>query len=370
MASTNPKEKQEEQKVDEPAEEITAESDSNTSNEEWDGKERRSADRPWGDRDSQEQILSSEEREALSGDIEELSDSAGVSSYDFYSPAHINISNFPALAVINERVVDVLESKLSDLFQRDIEVAADQIDISKYGEFISSLPNLVDVNQIKVTNVEAVALLSVDGALIEVLMDAYFGGEGKLYDAVEKDTLTPAEQNLSNKLIDLFIDSNRQAWQKVEQLDFEIIQREAQPRLINLIEDSELIVVCKFRITLGEESSFIRIAYPYKSLEPLKNVLRSVVSEQNEESNAQWKNQIFNSLKAVPIELNTVLAEFDLSVGQVTKLKKGDVIPFIMPESVTVYSSSTPIFKGKVGAINDAVAIRIDKWINRPDIKK
>ena len=371
MASPNPKpEKEKDQQVEETSGNQEKNTNSNKDNEEWDGKDRRSKDRPWSDKDSEEPVLSKEEREALSGDVEELSDSVGVISYDFYSPAHINKSNLPALSVINERIVDLLSEKFDELFKREINVTADEIDIFKYGEFINSLPNLVDVSQINVTNIDAVALLCIDGALIEVLMDAYFGGEGKLSDASEKIALTPAELSLSDKLIKIFIDSNSEAWKKIDQIDFETIQRESQPKLINLIEDSGLVIVCKFKIKLGDESSFIRIAYPYKSLEPIKHVLRSVVSEQNEESNAQWRNQIFNSLKAVPIELKTVLAEFDLSVDKVSKLKQGDVIPFIMPDSVIVYSSSTPIFKGKVGAINDAVAIRIDKWINRLEIKK
>ena len=375
MASPSPKPEQEaESEADKSTTEKPDSSNSNNENEKWDGKERRSEDRPWGDvkkpDGNEEQILSQEERDALSGDIEELSDASGVTSYDFYSPAHINKSNLPALSIVNERIVDLMNEKIHELFQREIEVNADDITIIKYGEFINSLPSLVDVNQISITKIEAQALLCVDGALVEILMDAYFGGEGKLTEAVDKEILTPAELNLSNKLLEIFLESSKHAWEKLEQLDFTILQRESQPKLINLIDESELVIVCKFKISLGGASSYIRVAYPYKSLDPIKHVLRSVVSDQNEESDAQWKNQIFNSLKAVPIELKTVLAEFDLSVDQVTKLKKGDVIPFVMPESVTVYSSSTPIFKGKVGTVNDAVAIRIDTWINRPDGEK
>lgn len=347
----------------------------NQENEEWDGNERRSKDRPWSNvedksKNDQEQILSQEERDALTGDVEELSDASGVTSYDFYSPAHINKSNLPALSIINEKIVDSIKEKVDELFQRDIEVISDDIDIAKYGEFINSLPSLVDVNLIHISKIEAESLLCVDGSLIEILMDAYFGGEGKLSDQTEKNTFTSAELKLSDKILDIFLEACRQAWQKVEQLDFKILQRELQPKLINLIEESALVVVCKFKIKLGEASSYIRIAYPYKSLEPIKHILRSVVSEKYDESDAQWKNQIFDSLKDVQIELNTVLAKFDLSVDKITKLKCGDVIPFVMPESVTVYSSATPIFKGKVGAINDAVAIRIDEWINRLDSKK
>ncbi len=340
-------------------------------NNEWDGIERRSADRPWSDTEKndadQEQVLSQAERDALSGDVEELSDASGVISYDFYSPAHINKSSLPALAIINEKIVDSMKEKLSTLLQREIDVTANEIDISRYGEFIHALPNLVDVNLINVSKIDAQTLVCVDGALIEIVMDAYFGGEGKLTETTDKQILTKSELNLSSKLLEMFLASNRLAWEKSEKLEFQFIQRESQPKLINLIEESELVVVCLFKVKLDDEASYIRIAYPYKSLEPIKHSLRNIVSEQSEEGNVQWKNQFVSSLKAVPIELNTVLAQFVLTVDQIMKLKPGDVVPFSMPECVTVYSSTTPIFKGKIGTISGAVAVSIDTWISNND---
>ena len=157
--------------------------------------------------------------------------------------------------------------------------------------------------------------------------------------------------------------SNKAAWEKVEPLDFAFVQRELQPKLINLLEESQLVVVCLFKVSLDEEASYIRIAYPYKALEPIKKSLQCIVKERNEEDDGQWKTQFFNSVKHAPIELNTILAEFNLTVDEVVKLKTGDVIPFSMPESVTVYSSSTPIFTGKIGSVNDAVAISINSWV-------
>ena len=369
MSSTSPKSEQDSAQNQENESNKGSQENSSQDDNGWDGVERRSADRPWSDENKndggEEQILSQEERDALTGDVEELSDASGVISYDFYSPAHINKSSLPALAIINEKIVDSMKEKLSKLLQREIDITANEIDISRYGEFINSLPNLIDVNLINVSKIDAQTLICMDGALIEIVMDAYFGGEGKLTDATDKQILTQSELNLSSKLLEMFLASSRLAWEKSEKLDFQFIQRESQPKLINLIGESELVVVCLFKVKLDEEASYIRIAYPYKALEPIKQSLRNIVSEQSEENNVQWKNEFINSLKAVPIELNTILVEFELTVDQVIKLKPGDVVPFSMPDCVTVYSSATPIFKGKVGTVSGAVAVSIDTWINK-----
>ncbi len=334
---------------------------------EWDGKERRSEDRPWSDADKNkegdDEVLSDEERDALSGDVEQLTDELGVTTYDFYSPAHINKSSLPALAIINEKIIEIMSEGLTDLLQREVLVTAEDVDITRYGDFIHSLPTLVDTSIVNISKIDAQSLVCIDGSLIEIMMDAYFGGEGKLSDANDKQDFTNTEFNISNKILEMFLMSNKSAWEKTEPLDFEFLQRELQPKLINLLEESQLVVVCQFKVSLDEESSFIRIAYPYKSLEPIKKSLRSMVPERDEEDDGQWKIQFFNSVKAAPLELHTILAEFNLTVDEVIKLKTGDVIPFSMPEAVTVYSSTTPIFTGKIGSVNDAVAISINSWI-------
>lgn len=350
------------------AEEITeSQKPAEEGDEGWDGNDRRSEDRPWSESDKAaeegDEVLSEEERDALSGDVEQLTDELGVATYDFYSPAHINKSSLPALTIINERIIELMSEELTKLLQREVVVTTGDVDITRYGDFIHSLPILVDTSIIKVNKIDVESLVCIDGALIEIVMDSYFGGEGKLSESRDKQDFTDTEFNLSNKMLEIFLIANKSAWEKIEPLDFEFLQRESQPKLINLIEESQLVVVCQFKVSLGEEASYIRIAYPYKGLEPIKKSLRSMVPERDEEEDGQWKMKFFNSVKAAPIELNTVLAEFNLTVDEVIKLKTGDVIPFSMPEAVTVYSSTTPVFSGKIGSVNDAVAISINSWI-------
>ena len=346
--------------------------DSNEStDEEWDGKERRSEDRPWSNTDKKEgeQILSDEEREALSNNVEELTDEAGVTTYDFYSPAHINKSSLPALSIINEKIIELMSEGLVNLLQREIEVTANDIEINRYSDFINSLPALVDTNIININKIDTQALVCIDGALIEIVMDTYFGGEGKLSEGGEKNTFTSTELNLSSKILEMFLTANKSAWEKTEPLEFQFIQKELQPKLINLLGETDLVVICQFKVSLDEEASYIRMAYPYKALEPIKHSLRSMVPEKDGETDAQWKRELFNSVKSAPIKLNTVLAEFNLTVDEVIKLKTGDVVPFSMPESVTVYSSTIPLFTGKIGSINDAVAVSIDSWVRKTKSK-
>jgi hypothetical protein len=163
--------------------------------EEWDGKDRRSEDRPWSDTDKEKpqegngEVLSEEERDALSNDVEQLTDEQGVATYDFYSPAHINKSSLPALSIINEKIIELMTEDLTNFLQREVVVTTGDVDITRYGDFIHSLPVLVDTSIVNVSKIDAQTLVCIDGALIEIVMDSYFGGEGKLSEAGEKQAI-------------------------------------------------------------------------------------------------------------------------------------------------------------------------------------
>ncbi len=345
----------EDSKEDQEIEEAT-ESKSEEKDNDWDGDDENKEN-------ENDEVLSNEEREALSEDVEQLTDEAGATIYDFYSPAHINKSSLPAFSVINEKITDSMSDDLINLLQRDVEVTVDDINIVRYADFIHSLPPLVDTNIIHVNKLDCEILVCIDGSLIELIMDSYFGGEGKLSESNDKELFTNTEINMSNKILDMFLVSNKNAWEKTEKLDFQYVQRELQPKLINLLAESDLVVVCQFVISLDGEVGNLKMAYPYKSLEPIKHSLRNIVPEKGDENDMHWKRKLFNSVKAAPIELNTILADFNLTVDEVVKLKTGDVIPFSMPESVTVYSREIPIFNGKIGTVNDSVAVSINSWI-------
>ena len=214
------KESQDGQKIEGDDKTDTEKNEINENAEEWDGKERRSEDRPWSEGDKKtsddEEVLSKEERDALSENVEQLTDDAGVITYDFYSPAHINKSSLPALAIINEKIIESLNESLINLLQREVEVSANDVDINRYGDFIHSLPTLVDTSVINVSKIDAQVLVCIDGALIEIIMDAYFGGEGKLSEESDKQVFTGTELNMSNKILEMFLTSNKYAWEKID----------------------------------------------------------------------------------------------------------------------------------------------------------
>jgi len=65
----------------------------------------------------------------------------------------------------------------------------------------------------------------------------------------------------------------------------------------------------------------------------------------------------------IDIPINSLLIEKNMSIRSVLKLKKGDVIPIDMPDSVSLRAAGVPIFEGKVGISDGNYAIQIEDRI-------
>jgi flagellar motor switch protein FliM len=59
------------------------------------------------------------------------------------------------------------------------------------------------------------------------------------------------------------------------------------------------------------------------------------------------------------VNINSLLVEKTMSIRDVMRLKKGDVIPIDMPETVVLKAEGIPVFEGKVGTSDGNYAIQI-----------
>ncbi len=62
---------------------------------------------------------------------------------------------------------------------------------------------------------------------------------------------------------------------------------------------------------------------------------------------------------AIPMPIEAVLAEFDLSLGKLERLAPGDRIPIAVPREVPVQIGSRLLGRGSVGTLEDRMAIRL-----------
>ncbi len=70
-------------------------------------------------------------------------------------------------------------------------------------------------------------------------------------------------------------------------------------------------------------------------------------------------------VKSAPLEICSNLVETQITIGELMRLRPGDVIPIELPEKVTITAEDIPLFRGRFGVSQGHNAIKILERVAR-----
>lgn len=313
-------------------------------------------------------LLSQDEIDALlhgvdDGDVEishadeEVNKSARA--YDFNSQERIVRGRMPTLEMVNERFARYFRIALFNFLRRSAEISVSGIQVQKFSEFIQSLFVPTNLNVIRMSPLRGRALIVLEPRLVFTAVDNFFGGGGQFYNKVEGREFTPTEMRIIRLILEMIFKDLAEAWKPVMDIEFEYINSEVNPQFANIVSPSEIVVISTIHVELEGGGGDINIAMPYTMIEPIRELLDAVTSDRGEVDDGRWQEALRGEIIRSEVTLNSKLIEKEMSISEVIELKKGDVIPIDMPETVLLEVENVPVFRGKLGLSDGNYAIEI-----------
>ena len=319
-------------------------------------------------------LLSQDEIDALlhgvdEGDVDtgedEVLDSGDVRGYDFNSEDRIVRGRMPTLEMINERFARYLRISMFNMLRRSIDVSVGGIQTLKFGEYIHTLFVPTSLNLIKIKPLKGTALLVIEPALVFILVDNFFGGEGKFHAKIEGREFTPTEQRVIHMFMEICFADLVKAWEPVLPIEFEFNSREINPQFANIVSPSEVVVVSSLHVELEGGGGHIHLSLPYSMLEPIRELLDAGIQSDKNDTDDRWSTALGDEIKTADVEVSSILANTSLSLREVMNLKPGDIIPVELEDEINVYAEGVPVFKGHHGVHNSQYAIKIEGKVER-----
>jgi flagellar motor switch protein FliM len=319
-------------------------------------------------------LLSQDEIDALlhgvsSGDVEteadDFDDQGGIRSYNFASQDRIVRARLPALETINERFARYFRLSLFNMMRRSAEISIGGVQMLKFSEYVHSLFVPTSLNLVRVRPLRGTALLSMDPRLVFVMVDNFFGGGGRLAARTDTREFTPTEMRVVQLLLEQAFKDLKESWAPAMDLDFEYLDCEVNPHLVNIASPTEVVVVSSFHIETENGTGDLHVTFPYSMLEPIRDVLDADIQGDRSESDGRWQHALREEVKDAEIEISSVLTEAEISLRQLMALRPGDVIPIELPESVTLRAENIPLFRGKFGVSGGHNAIELVEKVRR-----
>ncbi|MCS7202891.1 MAG: flagellar motor switch protein FliM [Thermodesulfovibrio sp.] len=315
-----------------------------------------------------DEILSQEEIDALLRGIEEgevetekAEAPSGVRSYDFTSQEKIVRGKMPSLDIINERLARNFRIALSADLRKIVEVVNVNVNITKFYDFLRSVPFPSSLNIIKLEPLRGFSLVVFDAPMIFTLVEFYFGGSGKGYYKPEGREFTPIEQRIINKVTMMFLESMEEAWKPIFPVKPQYIRSEMNPQFVTIVTPVDVVIEVEFKLEIETRECKIMVCIPYSSVEPIKEKLYSAFLADRDDIDLKWVSRLKVQLKETPVQIEAVLGKAKIDFKTLIELKVGDVIALEkrVDEEMEVLVEGVKKFRGKLGTYKGSYAIKI-----------
>ncbi|MEG3754603.1 flagellar motor switch protein FliM [Psychromonas arctica] len=325
-------------------------------------------------------LLSQDEIDALLHGVDDVDEDSGDNSetdsgdthahFDFSSQDRIVRGRMPTLELVNERFARHLRISLFNMLRHTAEVSINGVQMLKFGEYVHTLFVPTSLNMVRFRPLKGTGLITMEARLVFILVENFFGGDGRYHAKIEGREFTPTERRIIQMLLKIVFEDYHNAWAPVMDAEFEYLDSEVNPAMANIVSPTEVIVVNSFHIELDGGGGDFHIAMPYSMLEPIRELLDAGVQSDKEDTDQRWSQALEDEIMDVDVGIDATVVEKELSLREMMHLKAGDIIPVDLPESLLVSVEGLPSFRATLGKANDNYALKITEKINRPEIQK
>lgn len=283
-----------------------------------------------------------------------------VRSFDALAQDPALRGRMTGLEAVNERFRRLLRAGLFNFMGRVPEISAGPVRPIKYADFTAALLLPANLNVVQIKPLPGSALIAFEPALIYLIVDALFGGDGRFQPQPKGRDYTPTEQAIVRRMLGVIFAEYEKAWSNLQRLAFEFVRSEWTLQLAHVAEPSDIVIATTFTIECGAASGAFHVCVPYTTFEPIRALLygngeRKEVPQPDE----HWLRTMSNQVHATEVDLIADLVSLPVTVQQVLNMSVGDVLGVDIPKTVKAQVDGVPLFDCRYGTLNGQYALRI-----------
>jgi flagellar motor switch protein FliM len=313
---------------------------------------------------AQDRVLNQDEIDSLLGVDDRPSAGSQSGVLALANTNSVAYERLPMLEIVFDRLVRILTTSLRNFTSENVDVGIDNIQSLRFGDYLNSVPLPAMISVFRASEWDNHGLITVDSAMIYSIVDVLLGGRrGTAAMRVEGRPYTTIEQNLVTRLVNVILHDFGIAFAPISEVNFAFERLETNPRFAAIARPGNAAVVFKLRVDMEERGGCIEMLLPYATLEPVRDLLLQGFMGERFGRDSIWEGHLAREIMGTDVELEAVLDEQVISLGDVLGFEVGTVLDLnaAADSEILMRSGHVPMFKGFIGRTGDHLAVRVDR---------
>lgn len=270
----------------------------------------------------------------------------------------------PMLEVVFDRLTRYMTKSLRGLTYENVEISSAKIDSMRFGNLFldNTEPSVIVV--IKAEEWGGMMLMRIDSCLVQYFIDVLLGGH-KIGMRKEKISTDKRFSNLEFKIIERIVEviftDLTSAFDPITYVNFTFERIETNFKFASITRESSSVIKISMNLDINGVGGSLDFAIPYSTIEPVREVLLQMFFGEKLGKDNIWEMHLVTELLETDTEIEVVLHDFTMPLGQVLNWQVGDTIQLNLAEDpdVEVRAGGVGLFTGKIGRIINKVSVQI-----------
>jgi flagellar motor switch protein FliM len=274
----------------------------------------------------------------------------------------------PMLEVVFDRLVRMLSSSLRNFTSDNVDVSIDSMVSMRFDDYMNSIPLPALLVVYRAVEWENFGILTIDSAQIYSTVDILLGGRRSHKPMrVEGRPYTTIEQDIVKKMADIILSDLSASFDPLSPVSFQMDRLESNPRFAQITRPNSAVLLVRLRVDMEERGGMVEILLPHATLEPVRDLLLQMFMGEKFGQDSVWERHLGREVGQTYVELEAVLDERPISLGEILNLKVGSTMLLeVNPEDpVKVKCGGVPLTTAQVGRVGEKIAIAINEDIRQ-----
>ncbi len=286
--------------------------------------------------------------------------------------ALVSHRRLPMLDIVFDRAARLMSTSLRQLTNENAEATLENVTSSRFSDFIESQSPSGIIGVIHSKGLDGYALLAADGALVHCVVDLLLGGRRGASAATEGRALTAIELGLAGRMLSMLARDVDEAFKPVKEAEFSLDRIETTPRFAAIAQDASVCALAKFKIRIDDFVGRAAVLAPHATIEPIMDLLARDFIGESRVADDLWRRRLSQGVASAGVNLEAVLADRVMTIGELEKLRPGDTVTFAADadRGVELRSGAAALAKGRVGRLGETIAVKLDAAVSAEDIMR